>query len=139
MVNESSHPTLLNRAVQEAAIRQYYTPQLDLLTDMVNYASNLIPRAYARSEEELKDVIVCFGLLKQFATMLDAVDTLMRSGSVTAAQVPARAAFEASMYLEWILVSDSEKKALHFVVGNIRTERLWARRAVVEVANPLTS
>jgi hypothetical protein len=42
--------------------------------------------------------------------------------------VNARAAFEASLYIEWILVSDGEKKATYYVVGNFRGERLWAQR-----------
>jgi hypothetical protein len=130
-MQEAPHPKLLNREDQEKAIREGYAPQLALLTDMVNYASNLVPRVYQRSEKTLRDIIVCFDLLKQFATMLDAVDTLMRSGSVTAAYVPARAAFEASVYLEWILVADGEKKAAHYVVGNIREERIWGKRAMV--------
>lgn len=111
-------------------MQKYYAPQLALLTDMTDYASTLIPRAYLRSEKRLQDIIVCFCLLKHFVTMLDAVNTLMRSGSVTAAYLPARAAFEASLYLEWILISDAGKKATYFVVGNLRQERLWARRAL---------
>lgn len=37
--------------------------------------------------------------------MLDAVEVLARAGAVHAAFVPARAAFEASLYIEWILAS----------------------------------
>jgi hypothetical protein len=103
--------------------------QLDLLTDMVNYASNLGIRCYTTStEQQLRDVIVCFVLLKQFAGMLDAVEVLARAGAINAAFVPARAAFEASLYIEWTLVADGEKKTTHYVVGNFRAERLWAKR-----------
>lgn len=125
---ELPHPTLLNRAEQAAAIAKGYKPQLDMLTDMVNYASNLIIRCYGSSDQQLRDVVVCFVLLKQFAEMLDAVEVLARAGAINAAFVAARAAFEASLYIEWTLVADGEKKATHYVVGNFRAERLWAKR-----------
>lgn len=130
LMKEPPHPTLLDRDAAAKAIAEGYGPQLDMLTDMVNYASNLIPRAYEGSERKLRDVIVCFVLLKQFASMLDAVEVLLRAGAVHAAFVPARAAFEASLYVEWMLVSDGEKKAAYYFVGNVRAERLWGMRVV---------
>ncbi|MHB8814971.1 MAG: hypothetical protein ACYDAE_17100, partial [Steroidobacteraceae bacterium] len=98
-VKETPHKTLLDRDAARKAMAQGFAPQLDMLTDVVNYTSNLIPRAYERSERKLRDVIVCFVLLKQFASMLDAVEVLARVGAIHAALVPARAAFEASLYI----------------------------------------
>jgi hypothetical protein len=106
-----------------------YGPQLILLSELVNYTSNLIPRAFQSSAQDLRDLIVCMTLLKHFGVMLDAVDVLVRAGSITAAHLPARAAFEASLYIEWILVADGEKKATYYYVGHVRAERLWGRRA----------
>jgi hypothetical protein len=106
-----------------------YGPQLNLLTELANYASNLILRAFHSSKKELRDMIVCFMLLKQVAVMLDAVDVLARAGAITAAYLPARAAFEASLYIEWMLVSDGEKKATYYYVGHVRAERYWGKRA----------
>jgi hypothetical protein len=125
---DNPHPILMDRETPPKKMAEGYTPQLDLLTAMANYASNLIPRAYKDSKQELRDVIVCFSLLKQVAAMIDAVDILMRAGSIYAANVPSRAAYEASLYIEWMLVSDGEKKATHYVVGSIRERRLWAQR-----------
>lgn len=39
-----------------------------------------------------------------------------------------RALFEASVYIDWILVSDSERKAFYYHVHNLRRKRTWARR-----------
>lgn len=108
---------------------EHYAPQLNLLTQLANYTSNLIPRAFQSSEKKFRDVIVCFTLLKQMGVMLDAIDVLTRAGAVTAAYLPARTAFEASLYLEWILVADGERKAAHYYVGQVRKERVWGRRA----------
>jgi|GEM_PF-2377484 len=61
--------------------------------------------------------------------MLDAVDVLLRAGIVHAAFLQARAALEASLYIDWILLGDSERKADCYVVATLRHERLWALRA----------
>jgi Family of unknown function (DUF5677) len=126
---ELPHPVLMNREQSAGIIAQHYKPQLELLTQMVNYSSNLMPRAFGSSGKKMVDLMVCFGFLKQFTSMLDASDVLLRAGSVHAAFVPLRVAFEASLYLEWLLVSDGEKKAVHYYVGEIRRERLWGLRA----------
>jgi Family of unknown function (DUF5677) len=127
---EQPHKILLNREKPQQDMAKGFGPQLDLLTQMANYASNLIPRAYIHSEKKLRDLIVCHTLLKQIAAMLDAVEVLARAGAITAAYLPARTAFEATLYLEWILVSDGEKKATYYYVSNIRAERRWAQRAI---------
>jgi len=128
-MSEPPHPVLHNRKEAAEFVAQHYTPQLNLLTEMVNYASNLIPRAFNSSGKQMRDLMVCFGFLKQFASMLDAAEVLLRAGAVHASFVPARVAFEASIYLEWLLVSDGEKKANYYYVGDIRKERVWGLRA----------
>jgi hypothetical protein len=126
---ESPHPSLLNREQAAGFITEKYGPQLALLEQMVNYASNLIPRAYGRSEKQMLDLMVWLGFLKQFASMVDAAAVLLRAGSVHASFVPLRVAFEAALYLEWLLVSDGAKKANYYYVGDIRKERIWGLRA----------
>jgi Family of unknown function (DUF5677) len=118
---------LLNRDEAQDIVSQHFGPQVAMLTELTNYASNLIPRAYRSSDKQLRDLIVCYSLLKQFASMLDAVDVLVRAGSIQAAMTPARVAFEATLYIEWMLVADGEQKAVHYFVGNVRAEREWAR------------
>lgn len=62
--------------------------------------------------------------------MVDAVETLLTNGQVHPAFLPARAALEASLYLQWMLSSETERKATAYMVSNYRTERLWASRAI---------
>ena len=126
---EREHLTLHDRRQAAAIVAQHYSAQLELLVELVNYASNLIPRVYSGSEKQMRDLIACYAFLKQFASMLDAVEVLLRAGAVNASFVPARVAFEASLYLQWLLVSDGEKKANYYYVGDIRKERLWGLRA----------
>ncbi|MDO9244304.1 MAG: DUF5677 domain-containing protein, partial [Rhodocyclaceae bacterium] len=59
-----------------------------------------------------------------------AVEVLLASGCGHAAFLPARTAFEASIYMDWILAGDSERRATRYIVGNYRDERLWAARAI---------
>jgi hypothetical protein len=53
-------------------------------------------------------------------------------GVVHAAFVPGRAAFEVSLYIEWMFVSDIDKKATRYYVGNMRAERNWGLRRLSE-------
>lgn len=125
---ETPHRGILDRAEAEKLIKEHFSPQVLLLQEMANYGSNLVVRAYNSSNNKLEDAIICGVLLRQVVAMVDAVGTLVASGAIHAAYLPSRAAFEASLYLEWLLVSDHKKKALYYYVSNLRQERLWALR-----------
>jgi hypothetical protein len=127
---ETPHPILMDRQAAVDGVAAGYGPQLELLTQLTNYASNLGFRAYSRSDRSLKDLLVCHVLLKQFTRMLDATDILVRAGAVAAARVPVRVAFEAALFCEWILVAEGDRKAACYVVGNLRAARIWTKRAI---------
>ena len=127
---EISHKPILDRNEAEKLIKEHFSSQIVLLKELANYGSNLVVRAYNSSNKNLGDAIVCGVLLKQVVTMVDAVETLLASGAVQAAHLPSRAAYEASLYLGWMLVSDYEKKARYFYVSNLRQERLWSLRGI---------
>jgi hypothetical protein len=127
---ETPHPKLLDRQGAIDAISTGYAAQLELLTLLTNYASNLGTRAFNSSERTLRDLIVCHVLLKQVTRMLDATDVLMRAGAAAAARVPVRVAFEAALFAEWMLVAAGERKAACYVVGNLRAARVWTKRAI---------
>jgi hypothetical protein len=120
----------MNRQAAIDAISAGYGAQLELLTQLTNYASNLGIRAFNSSERTQRDLIVCHVLLKQFTRMLDAADLLMRAGAAAAARGPVRVAFEAAMFAEWMLVADGERKAACYIVSNLRTARVWTKRAI---------
>lgn len=129
-MKESPHPTLLNRDIPPVLAQQHYGKQLELIRDLVNYGSNLIARAFNSSPAKMADIIACGVLLKQIVTMLDGVDVLISAGCGLPSHLPARAAFEASLYLEWILESDNERRATRYLVGNYREERKWVSRGI---------
>jgi len=129
-MEESPHPTILNRDIPPILAKQHFGDQLRLIRDLVNYGSNLIVRSYTSSPKKMADIIVCGVLLKQIVTMLDGLEVLISAGCGIPSHLPARAAFEASLYLDWILDSNSEHRATRYLVGNYREERRWAARAI---------
>ncbi len=60
-VGENEFKPLLNRDETITDIRAHLSPWLDLLRDLSNYGSNLIPRCFSSSVRGLKDAL-CLGL-----------------------------------------------------------------------------
>ena len=111
-------------------MQEHFTRQTELLRNLANYGSNLVIRAYESSPKKMADVVVCGVLLKQVVAMVDAAEVLLSAGCVHASFLPARTAFEASIYIDWILKGDSERRATRYIVANFRDERLWAARCI---------
>ena len=130
-IKEQPHKELLNREESVRLADKIYRSQLDVLADMVNYGSNLITRALISSAKGHTEAVVIGVLLKQVIAMLDATEVLLRNGIAYASLLQARAAFEASLYIDWILSSDSQNKARHYLVANLRQERQWAKRGIL--------
>jgi hypothetical protein len=129
-LKEKELQKILYRDKSEAEAKQFYSKQLELLTDIVNYGTNLIVRAYDSSKNKMTDVIVLSVLLKQVVSMIDAIQVLVSKGAAPAAFLHTRVAYEASVYIDWILKSDSEEKANCYYVSNLRKSRYWANRFV---------
>jgi hypothetical protein len=122
--------TLLNRAEAEETVTRNLSPYLEALADIVDYGTHLIPRCWLSSGRSLKDMVLLPVLLKQIVAMVDAATELLKKGCVEPALLQLRASFEASVYLEWILRSKTEKSARVYYVWNTRRGRNWARRAL---------
>lgn len=122
--------SILDREEARKNSAEHFSDQIALLRDLADYGSNLFLRAYNSSKKDLPDIVVCGVLLKQIVAMFDAIEVLVSEGMVHAAFLPARAAFEASIYLDWILFSDTDRKAKCYIVSNYRDERLWAYRVI---------
>jgi hypothetical protein len=110
----------------------------NLLRDLANYGSNLIPRAYSSSGKTLGDAVVIGILLRQVVAMTDAIEILLGRSAVHAAALQLRAMFEASIYTEWMLAGDREKKAAYYYVHNLLRLRLWGTRVQSGTAESLS-
>lgn len=128
---ETEFKTLLDREKQIRDVQRYFKSRINTLRDMVNYGSWLIPRAYDSSAKGWAAMIVIGVLLKQVVMMIDSIEVLISSGISTPGLLQGRAAFEASLYVEWILKEDSENRAKHYYVSNLRNKRNWALRMIV--------
>jgi hypothetical protein len=127
---ESPHPAILDRDEPRAVVNEHLSQQMELLRDLANYGSNLVIRTFNASPKKMTEVIVCGVLLKQVVAMVDAAEVLLSAGCGHASFLPARTAFEASIYIDWILNADSERRATRFIVSNYRDERLWSERVI---------
>jgi hypothetical protein len=127
-VGENEFKPLLDRDRALIDVNRHLRPWLDLIRDVTNYGTNLIPRCFSSSEKKFKDVVVIGILLRQVVAMLDSVEILLSQGAPHPANLQMRALFEAYVYIEWILESDAEKKASYYYVHNLRRKRLWASR-----------
>src|SRR5258708_17765227 len=123
-VPENEFRPLLERDHVVEDITEHLKPWTDLIRDSASYGSNLVPRCYGSSENGLKDMVVLAILLPQAVAMLDGVDTLLANGSAHAANLQMRALFEASVYIDWILLNDSETKARYYYLHNLRRKRV---------------
>ena len=127
-VPENEFKYLLDRETVVEDINAHFRPWTQLIRDLTSYGSNLVPRCYGSSERRLTEVVVLATLLPQAVAMLDGIDVLLSSGSIHTANLQMRALFEASVYIDWILLNQSEEKAAYYYVHNLRRKRMWALR-----------
>jgi hypothetical protein len=118
----------LNDEGATAIVSKQLQTWTNLLRDLANYGSHLIPRSYSSSEKALGDVVLIGTLLRQLVAMIDAIEILLRRSAVHAATLQLRAMFEASVYIDWMLAGDRENKAAYYYVHNLLRLRLWAMR-----------
>lgn len=127
-MEEKEYQALIDRATSVAQVNENFAGILAVLRDVVNYGSNLVPRCFVSSKRTLEDAIVLGVLVRQTIAMFDAIEILLSNAAVYPCHLQTRAIFEASLYLEWMLQKDTEKRAKYYYVANVRQERVWAMR-----------
>jgi hypothetical protein len=128
MVLEPEFKTIIDREKHKRDFDEHFTEVETLLRDIANYGSNLIPRCFVSSKRKLEDAIIIGTLLKQVVAMVDAAELLISNAALYSSHLQARAGFEASLFIDWIIKNDTEKKAKYFYVSNLRGDKLWAQR-----------
>lgn len=129
-MHETEYKEILDRKKHVNDVRNNFSDELNLLIDFVNYGTNLIPRAFVSSDRSLTPIIIVGVLLKQIVSMFDAFEILVANANLHAAQLAARAIFEASVYIEWILKEKADEKVEYYYVSNLRGERKWVLRTI---------
>lgn len=127
-MEEKEYQALIDRATSAVHVKENFSGIMAVFRDVVNYGSNLIPRCFVSSNRGLEDAIILGVLVRQAIAMFDAIEILISNSAVYACYLQVRALFEVSLYLEWILKIDTEKRAKYYYVANVRQERVWAQR-----------
>lgn len=127
-MTSEAHLGIIDRNKAIEPIEKNLQAQTQLLRNLVDYGSNLLVRSFNSSPRGMAEVVLCGVLLKQVIAMVDAAEVLISAGCGHAAYLPIRSAFEASLYIEWIMESDTERRATRYIVATLRNERLWCSR-----------
>jgi len=127
---EKEYTPLIDRKESFDNVNKHFKEQTDLLVDLVNYGSNLLPRCFTMSNKGITEVVVIGVLFKQALSMLDAFEVLFTNGVIQPSYLQTRALFEVSWYMEYILKEDSERRAKHYFVSNLRNDRFWSLRGI---------
>ncbi|MFZ2642569.1 MAG: DUF5677 domain-containing protein [Verrucomicrobiia bacterium] len=112
---------------REQAVKnaQVFKDALDLLNEIIDYGTHLIPRAYVSSPNDSKAVYLILVLLRQFLVHLDGVAILAAVGNTSSARLQLRSLLELAHKMQWVLASDTDSKLQHFIVAKLRKERQW--------------
>ena len=119
------HNILLDRDLYAVFIKENFSETTDLLEELVNYGSNLIPRCFESSEKKLHDTVIILNFLKQAVALLDSIHILASRGSTAPCFLCLRSLFEISTYLEWIFEKDTEKRGSLYFVWDLRRKLRW--------------
>ena len=121
---DDAHKHLLDRdgAIAMAA---NFQDAIDLVNELINYGTNLVVRAFASSNRDLKAISVLFVQLRQFLMHLDGVSVLLATGNCGTADLQLRSLLEGAHLIEWTLAKDTEAKIQHLYVANLRRRREW--------------
>jgi len=114
------NPGILDRNLFKETIRQNFTPQLNLLEQLVNYGTNLIPRCFGSSDRKIPEAVVILSFLKHAVTSLDSIHILAAEGATLACFPHIRSIFEIELYIKWIFQNDYKNRASAYFVWNIR-------------------
>jgi Family of unknown function (DUF5677) len=125
MPNEP-HKGLLDRDLYAVLIREHFSETTDLLEELVNYGSNLIPRCFHSSNKGLHDIVIILNFLKQAVALVDSIHILASKGATVACFICLRSLFEISTYLQWIFLKDTEKRGSLYFVWDLRRQLRWA-------------
>jgi aminoglycoside phosphotransferase (APT) family kinase protein len=129
-MREEPNLTLLDRADRAEVAAKYYQPTMDLLEEVVNYGSNLIPRIMTTSDPSMVREIAVGALVKQALQMLDGIHVLASVGAVGTAKPLARSLLETAYSFEWMLKDNELERARAYYVWNLRQERHLLKRAL---------
>jgi hypothetical protein len=133
-----SYKPILNREYGNGMASQF-KDSIDLLNEVLDYGSRLIPRAFVSSLKDIKAFCLIFVQLREFLAHLDAIAILLDAGNSFSANLQLRSLLEISHTMEWLLKSDTDPKVNHLYVANVRKRRHWQSIAIAGTREAMQS
>ena len=127
-MNDSYKPILDREYANRMTL--HFKDAIDLLNEVLDYGSLLLPRAYVSSPRDIKAICLVLVQLRQFLCHLDGLAILASAGNCSTANLQLRSLLEISHTMEWLLKADTEAKVNHLYVANIRKRRQWQTIAI---------
>ncbi|HEX8696088.1 MAG TPA: DUF5677 domain-containing protein [Longimicrobium sp.] len=115
-----AHPLVLDRLGVAREVQRYFGQSLDVLKELIDYATNLEVRIHGMGVGETDRVVAVGVLFHRIIALLDATELLLRAGQVYSARIQTRALIEASWNLEWMLKADVSRRACQYYVLDLR-------------------
>ena len=128
-MKEEAHKKILDRENPRKQVQEHFKDSLELLQEVTNYGTNLIPRCFVSSKRTLPGCYHSWSI-KHAVAMLDSIEINISQAAVLASHVPTRILFETYLYISWLLKSDTDLRAKQYYVWDLRQRRLWANRTV---------
>ncbi len=124
---EKAFEELLPREIVKVEIKEKLSDKLSVMEDIVNYGTNLIPRCLYTSSKDIADIVILSILLKNLVANMDAINVLLGYGSIVSSRILIRALLENVIYIEWILLDNTIKKAKCYYVWHLLQKRKFLR------------
>lgn len=128
-MTDSPFLPLLNRQHAIKSVQKYYT-QIELLEDLVNFGSALMPRLLPDEAKTPTDSLLVFQLAREVILQIDTLQVLLANGCIPGASSVCRSLVEKQHLCLWSLSGDLERKMQHLFVGGLRSDRQRARAAM---------
>jgi len=124
-----SNKGILDREYSVDIVR-HFKDDIDLLNEVLDYGSHLLPKAYASSPRDIKALCIIPMQLRQVLVHLDGIAVLASAGNCFSAGLQVRSLLEIAHTMEWLLAADTEAKVHHLYVANLRKRRQWQSIAI---------
>ena len=121
---------ILDAAYGKAVVDRYLRTQIDVASDVREYGSLLVVRAFESSPKGLREIVAIPVLLRHVLAMFDATLLCLENGAVYASDVPLRAMLEGNLALAWLTKVGTELELRVFYVATLRAERSWVKQLI---------
>lgn len=107
-----------------------YNFGFNLINDILDYGTNILPRAFDNSPHDTEALCIVGVLFRQTLVHLDAIAILAKTGNCFSSNLQCRSLLEIYLTLVWLLKNNTSEKANHLLVANLRRCRQWQSIAI---------